>query len=388
MAAPRRILRGTAILGAIAAAYLAGVTTGVVGSQQPAAAHGDGVLDQAADRISQQAAQPISRDELERAAVQGMLSALGDRWSAYYDKRQYTSFQGSLSGRYTGVGLWMRRTSGSRVSVTSVQAGSPAARAGVRSGDELIAVAGRSVTGSTVADVVAALRGPAGSTVAIVLQHGLVPEHLILQWTALVAGDVAVDSIADHITRIRVTAFTRGVGRDVKAAVAEAGRNGTTGIVLDLRDDPGGLLDEAVQTASVFLDGGPVVSYARRGEPIHRVDAVGHGDTDIPLAVLVNGGTVSAAEVVAGALQDRNRAVVLGTQTFGKGTVQEPAPLSDGSAVELTVGHYITPSGRSLDGVGIQPDIEIDPGADTGTAEGRAIDVLRGLVADSGPAGH
>ena len=391
MGLPRRtskIARGVAAFGALAVAYLAGVTTGGVGSQQPASAHGDGVLDQAVDRINRQAAHPVSRDELDRAAVEGMLAALDDRWSGYYDPSQFASIEGVLSGRYTGVGIWVRRSADGRVSVTSVQPGSPAAVAGIDSGDELIAVAGASVAGSSVADVVAALRGPAGSSVALVVRHGQVPEHLVLRRTALVAGDVAVDKLASDIVRIRVLAFTHGVGREVRHAVADAEHNNAAGIVLDLRDNPGGLLDEAVDTASAFLNGGPVVTYLHRGEAPRQINAVGHGDTDVPLAVLVNGGTASAAEVVAGALQDRNRAVILGTRTFGKGTVQEPAQLSNGSVLELTVGHYVTPSGRSLDGVGIQPDIEVAPGSTGSTAVDRSIDVLRGLVADNGAAGR
>jgi carboxyl-terminal processing protease len=188
--------------------------------------------------------------------------------------------------------------------------------------------------------------------------------------------------------RIRVAAFTRGVGHEVQAAMDRARGAGSTGVVLDLRDDPGGLLDEAVSTASAFLNGGLVVSYVRRGEAGRRMDASGDGDTTTPLVVLINGGTASAAEVVAGALQDRGRAVLVGSQSFGKGSVQEPSRLPDGSGVELTVGHYVTPSGRSLDGVGIDPDIEVAFGAAPNVADSRAVEVLHGLLADSGSAGR
>jgi carboxyl-terminal processing protease len=174
----------------------------------------------------------------------------------------------------------------------------------------------------------------------------------------------------------------------VRSAVAQARAAGAVGIVLDLRDDPGGLLDEAVGTASVFLDGGPVVSYVRRGQPDRRMDATAGGDATTPLVVLINGGTASAAEVVAGALQDRGRAVLVGSQSFGKGSVQEPSRLPDGSGVELTVGHYVTPSGRSLDGVGIDPDIEVPAGAAPSVADDQAVEVLHGLLADSGAAGR
>jgi carboxyl-terminal processing protease len=159
----------------------------------------------------------------------------------------------------------------------------------------------------------------------------------------------------------------------------------SAGVVLDLRGNPGGLLDEAVEVASAFLDAGPVVSYLRRGgEPV-RLDAVGTGDTRTPLVVLVDGGTASAAEVVAGALQDRDRAVLVGSRTFGKGTVQEPRTLTDGSALELTVARYLTPAGRSLEGRGLTPDIEVAAGSAPYVALNRALVVLSGLVADTAP---
>ena len=185
-----------------------------------------------------------------------------------------------------------------------------------------------------------------------------------------------------RVGRITISSFDRGVGRDVRSAVQRLRSEHVAGVVLDLRGNPGGLLDEAVETASAFLDGGPVVSYARRGVAPVRLDAVGTGDVSTSLVVLVDGGTASAAEVVAGALQDRGRAVLVGSRTFGKGTVQEPRRLSDGSALELTVADYATPSGRSVDGVGLVPDIDVATGSAPDVAVRRAVQVLTGLVAD------
>jgi carboxyl-terminal processing protease len=173
----------------------------------------------------------------------------------------------------------------------------------------------------------------------------------------------------------------------VREAVTKLHTQHVSGVVLDLRGNPGGLLDEAVETASAFLDGGPVVSYTRRGAAPVRLDAVGTGDPAVPLVVLVDGGTASAAEVVAGALQDRGRAVLVGSRTFGKGSVQEPRTLSDGSALELTIARYATPAGRSLEGVGLVPDIDIRPGSAGSVAVRRALDVLRGLLADRSSGG-
>ena len=391
MIAPRRVLRASAMVGVVIFAYVGGVATGVVGTGDAQPARQTGVIDEAADRIADKAAHKVDRDALERAAVEGMLRALGDKWSTYYGQSEFRSFQSALQGRYSGVGLWLRSapdTAGGGVEVGSVQPGSPAERAGVMAGDVLVRVDDTDVAKAEVPAVATLLRGPAGSTVRVAVRRGSATETVRLARTTFSSDDVTVERLAGGISRISITAFTRGVGRDVAKAMATERSVRPRGVVLDLRDNPGGLLDEAVSVASVFLDGGPVVSYERRGARPRTLDAFEGGDTTTPLVVLVNTSTASAAEVVAGALQDRNRAVVVGTRTYGKGSVQEPSTLSDGSALELTVGRYLTPSGRSLDGVGIEPDVVVPPGAPPAVAERRAIDVLTGLVAALGGTGR
>ncbi|MGN6089419.1 MAG: S41 family peptidase, partial [Actinomycetales bacterium] len=153
------------------------------------------------------------------------------------------------------------------------------------------------------------------------------------------------------------------------------------GVVLDLRGNPGGLVDAAVEVAGAFLDGGTVVSYDRRGHSRTTLSAPPGGDVHTPLVVLVDAGTASAAEVVSAALQERNRAVLVGTRTFGKGSVQEPVELPDGGALELTVGRYFTPSGRSIEGIGLTPDVTLAASDDPAVALRRGVDVLAGLVA-------
>lgn len=392
MISARRALRVTAFVAVAAVAYVGGVVTGVVGSDDPPPVKRTGVIDEAADRIVSKAARPVDREALERAAVEGMLRALGDRWSTYYGRSEFTSFQAALEGHYSGVGLWLRGStagSGAGVEVGSVQPGSPAERAGVLAGDVLLSVAGKDVTTADVPTVAGLLRGAERSTVRVAVRRGAATRTVSLTRTTFSTADVAVERLAGNIARIAVTGFTRGVGRDVARAMEDApsGRP-AGGVVLDLRDNPGGLLDEAVAVASVFLDGGPVVSYERRGRSPQTLEAFAGGDVATPLVVLVNPSTASAAEVVTAALQDRNRAVVVGTRTYGKGSVQEPSTLSDGSALELTVGRYLTPAGRSLDGIGVEPDVVVPPGEAPEVAEQRAIDVLTGLVAALGGTGH
>ncbi len=372
----RRLLIAVSAVVAVGVSYGAGVITGVVGSSSST----NGVIDAAADRISESAAEPVDRAELERAAVEGMLKSLGDRWSSYYDPSEYASFEDALQGRYSGVGLWVRagRTG---VVVSSVQKGSPAEDAGLVPGDVIASVDGWPTSGGSVGEVVQRLRGPNGSEVTIGALRGGVVTTLTVERSVLNTSDVTVEQLADGVTRIGIRTFTRGVGRDVREAMSADPSTFAGGVVLDLRGNPGGLLDEAVEVASVFLDGGPVVSYEQRDAPDRVLSAIGRGDTITPVVVLVDGGTASAAEVVAAALQDRSRAVVVGSRTYGKGSVQEPSVLPDGSAIEFTIGRYLTPTGRVIDGRGIEPDVLVDVAAPPEAAEQRALEVLRGLTA-------
>ena len=390
---PRPLLRGLAVTAAVALGFGAGVVTGVVGSRAPvpapapAAAPARGVMDEAAERIAARAARPVSRGELERAAVQGMLAALGDRWSTYYPPTEFSSFQETLEGRYSGVGLWLRPQAAG-VTVASVAPGSPAAAAKVRAGVTLLSVDGRSLRGASVTEAAAALRGPGGSTLSLVVGSGRTVRTLALVRASLETEDVTVDRLRGGVSRVRVSSFTRGVGRAVREVLAGERAPMARGVLLDLRSSPGGLLDEAVEVASAFLDGGPVVSYERRGARRATLQAVGSGDTRTPVVVLTDGATASAAEVVAAALQDRRRAVVVGARTYGKGTVQEPSRLSDGSALELTVGRYTTPSGQAIDGVGVQPDVAVAAKAEPRVVERRAVEVLGGLLAAASTEGR
>ncbi len=350
---------------------------------RPAPVTQEGVLDEAAARIARDAAEPVDQETLEKAAVEGMLDTLGDQWSAYYGPADFETFSAALEGRYTGVGVWLTQPLDGTIQVASVQAGTPAADAGVKPGDQIVAVDSIPTAGRTVSEVARLLRGETGTSVTVtVVDESATPRTATLSRVAVTSDDVTVERVAGGVLRVRVSSFTRGVGRQVRAAVAaDASTAGDrAGIVLDLRGNPGGLVDEAVEVAGAFLDGGVVVSYDRRGRGVRTLEAAPGGDVGTPIVVLVDHGTASAAEIVAAALQDRGRAVVVGARTFGKGSVQEPATLSDGSAIELTVGHYVTPGGRELDGVGVDPDVTV-ASTDPAVAERRALDVLLGLVA-------
>ncbi|BBA97658.1 putative carboxy-terminal processing protease precursor [Actinacidiphila reveromycinica] len=294
-------------------------------------------------------------------AAQQLVSRSGDRWSSSYTAQEYAGFQQALAGRYVGTGVSVRRVDGGRIQIAEVQAGSPADRAGLRSGDVLAAIGDTRCTGMPVTEVVAALRGDnvPGSPVTLDVERGARDWTVAVHRATLATEAVTVTRQPDGPTVVKVDAFTKGVGAQVAAAV----RDSDHGVLLDLRGNSGGLVSEAVATASAFLDGGLVATYDVHGRQ-QALYAADGGDTSVPLVVLVDGGTMSAAEMLSGALQDRGRAVVIGSRTFGKGSVQMPTTLPDGSVAELTVGHYRLPDGRTVDGTGIAPDVVVSGGQD------------------------
>lgn len=372
---------------------------------------------------SRPAASTVDREEMTRAAAKAMadgksateaaeevVSRSGDRWGAVYDKKEYEEFQQALDGEYTGVGLSARRTAGGLIEVTRVQPGGPAAKAGIGPGDMVRSVNGTGVAKRPVTEVMALLRGdkagsgagtgttgaggtagerdragdPAGGRGAAGKKTSAVGTRVAIglerdghRWTQslrrarLTTESVTVDPIEGGARRIKVNAFTKGSGELVREAVLDAPRG--AGVLLDLRGNAGGLVAEAVTAASAFLDGGLVATYDIRGEQ-RALYAEQGGDTERPVVVLVDGGTMSAAELLTGALQDRGRSVTVGSPTFGKGSVQMPSKLPDGSVAELTVGHYRTPAGHGVDGQGVTPDLLVGR-----SAQERARTVLSGL---------
>jgi carboxyl-terminal processing protease len=368
----RRVAWGVVALAALGSTFTLGVVAGAGSTPEPRATK-PGLLDQAAEEIADDGLRPVDRSVLDAAAIKAMFAAADDQWGSWGDGA-------TTQGSYAGVGLWLHRTH-LVIRVAQVAAGGPAESAGVQVGDELRSVDGRSLAGLSASEAAATLRGRVGSTVVVTVSRRSAVRTLTLTRAVVPAPGVTATMLTSHVGRIVVPAFTQGVGRRVREAARDLRAQRATGLVLDLRGDPGGLLSEAVETASVFLDGGAVVTYTRRDEVPQHLAAEGRGDTTTPLVVLVDGSTASAAEVVAGALQDRGRAVVVGARTFGKGTVQEPHRLPDGSSLALTVARYSLPSGRSVEGVGIEPDIQV---FDAMAALNRAVEVLSGLLADTG----
>ncbi|GGN53052.1 peptidase S41 [Streptomyces albiflavescens] len=379
---PRRIRRGAALTLLFASVLVTGAATGSFsdpGRKSPSSPSRSTLTGHHED-VTEAAAEAMADGKSPMEAAERAVSRSGDRWGAVYSRGEYEEFEEALDGQYTGVGLWTRRERDGRIEVTRVQTGSPAAAAGIRKGDRLRSIDGEKVDGRPVTEVVSLLRGDAddaaaGTQVALGLERGTRAWCRTLRRAKLSTDSVTVHKLPGGVTVIKVAAFTKGSGDLVRTAVAQAPRR--AGIVLDLRGNSGGLVTEAVTAASAFLDGGLVATYDVNGEQ-RALHADPSGDTARPLVALVDGGTMSAAELLTGALQDRGRAVVVGSRTFGKGSVQMPSRLPDGSVAELTVGHYRTPSGRGVDGRGITPDLE----AEEGSLQ-RAETVLSGLGDES-----
>ncbi|MGR8010242.1 S41 family peptidase [Streptomyces hypolithicus] len=330
-----------------------------------------------ADRqaVADAAAEAMADGKSGKEAAEEVVSRSGDRWDAVYDRGEYEKFAQALDGEYTGVGLWAERAGRGRIEVARVQPGGPADRAGIRAGDRLRTIDGRRVGKRPVTEVVRLLRGEgapeAGSSVELGLGRGAREWTETVRRARLSTEPVTVERLRGRATLIKVASFTKGSGEQVREAVRAVPED--HGVLLDLRGNGGGLVTEAVTAASAFLDGGLVATYDMRGEQ-RALYAEPGGDTERPVVALVDGGTMSAAELVTGALQDRGRVVTVGARTFGKGSVQMPSRLPDGSVAELTVGHYRTPAGRSVDGRGISPDLAVSE-----RAEERARTVLSGL---------
>ncbi|MET9829730.1 S41 family peptidase [Streptomyces sp. NPDC006385] len=362
---PRRFGRGAALTLVFASVLVAGAATGSLPGpdrKSPAGAARSTAPTDRHEEVARAAAEAMATGESPTEAAERAVSRSGDRWGAVYSQGEYEEFEEALDGEYTGVGLWARRERDGQVEVTKVRAGSPAADAGIRAGDRLRSVDGEKVDGRPVTEVVSLLRGDAkdataGTAVTVGLERGTRAWDLTLRRARLSTDSVTVRKLAGGITVIRISSFTKGSGDEVRTAAQQAPAG--AGVVLDLRGNSGGLVTEAVTAASAFLDGGLVATYDVDGEQ-RALHAEPGGETTRPLVALVDGGTMSAAELLTGALQDRGRAVVVGTRTFGKGSVQMPSRLPDGSVAELTVGHYRTPSGRAVDGRGITPDLEAD----------------------------
>jgi carboxyl-terminal processing protease len=349
------------------------------------------VYEEAVDIIKRDYYRDIKRDQLLDKSLGAAVKSLDDQFSNYFSPQDYEDFQEVTQGQFSGVGMTVEETDHG-LRVMTVYDGSPADKGGLEPGDVVTAVNGRSIAGDSSEASTARIKGPAGTRVRLTVKSGKRERDVKLE-RAHVDIPVVETSMerrgARKIGHVHLAGFTSGAHGEVSKAVRKLLRQGADGIVLDLRDNGGGLLNEAVLVSSIFIAEGRIVSTKGRSRPERVYEATGGAiPASVPVAVLVNRQSASASEIVTGALQDRKRATVVGTRTFGKGVFQEIEQLSNGGALDITVGEYFLPSGRNIGGGGVAKGDGIAPDVkavdDPKTKPDEALDEAVGVVLRDG----
>jgi carboxyl-terminal processing protease len=368
-----RLLKSPVVSAGLGLAFVCGVLPPVLAAPPPTTAPAAStalpwqqvrLLADVMQLVKQDYVEPVDDTTLLDNAMRGMLSGL-DPHSAFLDKNEYQQMQIITTGQFGGLGLEVTQQDGAVVVVSPID-GTPAAQAGVRTGDVIARVNDTDLTGLSLDQAVALMRGKPGSRVSLTILRRGATGPLTFTLTRV---EVHVASVRSRLLEpgygyVRISQFSEDTGDAVAKAVQALSKQNHAalkGLILDLRNNPGGLLDAAVSVSDAFLNSGVIVVAKGRAPDSNFMRRATPGDilNGAPLVVLVNGGTASAAEITAGALQDNHRAVILGTQTFGKGSVQTVIPLPQGAALKLTTSLYYTPSGHSIQAEGIKPNIVV-----------------------------
>lgn len=315
------------------------------------------------ERIRSSYVEPIDDATLFKYAINGMLNSL-DPHSAYLEDDDFADLQEHTSGKFGGLGIEISQEDGLILIVSPID-DTPAQKAGIKAGDLIVTINGEAVMGLSLNEAVEKMRGPIGSDISLEIRRKNVKELLSFTLTRaeIKVASVRTEMFGHHIGYVRITQFQENTGKDL-AQRLQQWRDGDqlNGIILDLRNNPGGVLDAAAEVVDAFISDGLIV-YTEGRTPNSKMSYSATSATaagDVPVVVLINAGSASASEIVAGALQDHQRAVIVGTQSFGKGSVQSILPLTETSAVKLTTARYFTPNGRSIQAEGIKPDIWVE----------------------------
>ena len=330
----------------------------------------------------------IDPEDLAEAAISGMLSTLDDPYTAYINPESYQLEISNTQGSFEGIGAEVNMTPDGRLMIVAPLPETPAELAGIRPGDVILEVNGESISGLSLIEAVSKIRGPRGSSVRLLVKHLFVEDPEIIEITrgVIQIASTNMNMTDEQFAYINLRVFYENTIKELEDVLRQAEQEGARGIILDLRNNPGGLLTSAVEVASQFLEDG-LVLYEEDGSGRRTDWNVRRGGLaiDIPLVVLANAFSASGSEVVIGALQDHGRATIVGSQTFGKGSVNIIRSLSNGGGLYLTFAYWYTPNGRLIEGEGLMPDVEVNQSANQreDAQFNRAIEVLESLIAAS-----
>jgi len=318
------------------------------------------------DKINKEYVEEINQSDAMDAAINGVLQSL-DPYSAYMSPETFKEMETETSGKFGGLGIEVGMEFGV-VKVITPMDGSPAEKEGVKAGDYIVKINGVQVQGKTLSEAVELMRGPVGTSLELTIRRKGLKKALVFEITREIIEVKSVKSkiIDDSVGYIRLTAFNENSSKQIKNRIKKFKKNNINKFILDLRNNPGGLLSQAVKISDFFLNNGEIVSTKSRKSSENRKYFARKGDIidGETLVVLINYGSASASEIVAGALKDHKRAILIGNNSYGKGSVQSIIPLKNKGAIRLTISKYYLPSGKSISGTGITPDIEVVESSD------------------------
>lgn len=386
------IVAAIGFIGGFSISHLAAFETPALISESHASTAAADKVAQVQALLDDQALDPPSEASATAGAVQGLLGSNGDKYATYFDAKDYKSFSEDTEGSFGGIGVVLGENKQGQAYVVEVYPGTPAAKVGMKQGDVFLTINGVTRSKWTQDEVVKRVRGPQGTKVKLTMVRPNTDTTKAGTNVSFTLTRATIDypntktQMYGKVGYVRLGQFNANSEKDMTKAIGDLTKKGAKALVFDLRENPGGLLEQAIDVSSLFIKDGVIVRVDQRNKPEQDSYTTGHKITDLPLVVLIDGNSASASEITAGALQDYGRATLVGEQSFGKGSVQTIEPLQDGSAVKFTIAHYLTPKKRAINGIGLTPDyiVVMDPmkqlSQKTDTQLQKAIEIAKSKV--------